>query len=64
MSYKLDWDKLLSYERKRGSSAAVGHRNAFELDYDRIVGSSSVRRLRPSTTRVIDGIRSIYPCLV
>lgn len=46
MGYKLDWGKLLSSERIRNSSASARHRNAFELDYDRIVGSSSVRRLQ------------------
>jgi len=39
MGYKLEWGKLLSDERIRKSSASIGHRNAFELDYDRIVGS-------------------------
>ena len=51
---KLTWEKLLSTKRERPSSASVGShtdnnfiaRNAFEADYDRIVGSSSVRRLQ------------------
>jgi dGTPase len=42
----LYWDKLLTDKRMRNTSARGGHRNAFEQDYDRIVGSSSVRRLQ------------------
>ena len=45
----LDWDKLLCDERIRTSSAVKDEhvtRNEFEADYDRIVGSSSVRRLQ------------------
>lgn len=46
---RLTWDKLLSEKRKRMSSAGNSinsARNEFEADYDRIVGSSSVRRLQ------------------
>ncbi len=48
---RLDWKKLFSEERERSSKAAKKDgktvvRNAFEADYDRIVGSSSVRRLQ------------------
>ena len=43
---RLNWRKLFNEERVRKSTALKGHRNAFEIDYDRIVGSSSVRRLQ------------------
>lgn len=58
---KLQWDKLLCEKRERPSDASnsaksasddtkkqlkVVTRNQFEADYDRIVGSSSVRRLQ------------------
>lgn len=51
---RLVWDKLLCTQRQRPSSAekkdskpnTVIARNEFEADYDRIVGSSSVRRLQ------------------
>lgn len=46
MDYKLCWDRLLSADRERASTAYMGHRNAFDIDYDRIIGSSSVRRLQ------------------
>lgn len=46
----LEWTKLLSSKRQRESNSDVSDplivRNAFEADYDRIVGSSSVRRLQ------------------
>ena len=45
----LNWDKLLCDERIRVSSSTRDEyitRNEFEADYDRIVGSSSVRRLQ------------------
>ncbi len=50
----LEWKKLLSIERERKSDAKTSEgkardivaRNQFEADYDRIVGSSSVRRLQ------------------
>lgn len=47
MEYNLRWDKLLSGERERVSSASsTDHRNEFDKDYDRIVYSSSIRRLQ------------------
>lgn len=50
----LKWEKLLSTGRERESKAQINQnkssdivaRNEFEADYDRIVGSSSVRRLQ------------------
>lgn len=46
----LDWDNLLSTKRERHSNRDQNKelvvRNEFEADYDRIVGSSSVRRLQ------------------
>lgn len=47
MEYKLKWDKLLCGERERDSSTSItNHRNEFDKDYDRIVYSSSIRRLQ------------------
>ena len=48
MSERLKWDKLLSEKRQRGGAQSEKStaRNQFEADYDRIVGSSSVRRLQ------------------
>lgn len=57
MKQKLDWDKLLSEDRVRLSDTRehsqkdinhplYDHRNEFDKDYDRIVYSSSVRRLQ------------------
>ena len=49
MDKRLTWDKLLSEERTRMDFGKVKNnpfRNEFEADYDRIVGSSSVRRLQ------------------
>lgn len=51
---QLQWEKLLCKKRERKSesqtkntsTSSVIARNAFEADYDRIVGSSSVRRLQ------------------
>lgn len=43
------WEKLLSPERERPSKGGphIGeHRNCFDMDYDRIVYSSSIRRLQ------------------
>ena len=45
----LNWDMLLCEERIRKSQVVKNDfvtRNEFEADYDRIVGSSSVRRLQ------------------
>ncbi len=47
MKNTLSWDKLLSEERERESRAKVmPHRNGFDMDYDRIIYSSSLRRLQ------------------
>lgn len=46
MPERLKWEKLLSTERQRNGSGGNSTRNEFEADYDRIVGSSSVRRLQ------------------
>lgn len=47
---RLEWGKLLSTKRERDSGRKMNEqyvaRNEFEADYDRIVGSSSVRRLQ------------------
>lgn len=43
---KLQWEKLFSEDRERKTKLSYEIRNAFECDYDRIVGSSSVRRLQ------------------
>ena len=49
----MQWEKLLCKDRKRMSDSqtekdpvSVIVRNQFEADYDRIIGSSSVRRLQ------------------
>ena len=42
----MDWNKLLSEERERSSNTQVDHRNGFEKDLDRIIPSSSLRRLQ------------------
>lgn len=46
----LEWEKLLCEERERKSGGKTKEsyitRNQFDADYDRIVGSSSVRRLQ------------------
>jgi len=46
----MSWTRLLSPERERKRAGAVsspeGHRNSFDMDYDRIVYSSSLRRLQ------------------
>lgn len=46
MEKKLVWENLLCEDRVRSSSDSSNERNGFEADYDRIVGSSSVRRLQ------------------
>lgn len=45
---KFKWENMLCSKRIRESNNAITHgiRNEFEADYDRIVGSSSVRRLQ------------------
>ncbi|USD19477.1 deoxyguanosinetriphosphate triphosphohydrolase [Priestia megaterium] len=45
--YKLTWKQLLCEDRERTSSAEKApHRNGFDMDYDRIISSSSLRRLQ------------------
>ncbi|MEC3249082.1 deoxyguanosinetriphosphate triphosphohydrolase [Bacillus cereus] len=47
MSTKMNWDKLLNKKRQRNSATgAEGFRNEFDKDYDRIIYSSSLRRLQ------------------
>lgn len=41
-----DWDKLLCEKRERNSKTVDMERNGFEKDYDRIISSSSLRRLQ------------------
>lgn len=52
---KMDWNNLLNGNRRRKSKRDINersydllsdHRNEFERDYDRIMGSSSLRRLQ------------------
>lgn len=44
---KMKWDKLLSAERERKSTTEeLVFRNAFDKDYERVISSSSVRRLQ------------------
>lgn len=44
---KMKWDDLLSAERERTSQTQeLPYRNAFDKDYERVVSSSSVRRLQ------------------
>lgn len=43
----MDWNKLFSEKRERPSSTKMQpYRNCFDMDYDRIVYSSSLRRLQ------------------
>lgn len=42
----MDWPSLLNENRRRNSTAAKDHRNEFEKDYDRVINSSSLRRLQ------------------
>lgn len=47
---KMEWNKLLCKERQRPTVKYENDiRNEFERDYDRIVGSSSLRRLQDKT---------------
>lgn len=41
-----EWNKLLSEERERISGTEEDHRTEFDKDYDRIISSSSLRRLQ------------------
>jgi len=44
---KMEWDRLLSPERERQSTTPeIPFRNAFDKDYERVISSSSVRRLQ------------------
>jgi len=44
---RMEWTKLLSSERERESTTAkVPFRNTFDKDYERVISSSSVRRLQ------------------
>lgn len=45
-NFIMDWSLLLNESRRRGSKAAKDHRNEFEKDYDRVINSSSLRRLQ------------------
>ncbi len=43
----LDWEKLLCSERQRETTTKIlPHRNEFDKDYERIIYSSSLRRLQ------------------
>ena len=47
---KMKWEKLLSAERERVSkSKLTNYRNCFDMDYQRIIPSSSLRRLQDKT---------------
>lgn len=47
MSTRLDWNNLLNKKRQREStSTASNYRNDFDKDYERIIYSSSLRRLQ------------------
>lgn len=47
MSTRLNWDQLLNKKRQRTSTSFTNlHRNEFDKDYDRIIYSSSLRRLQ------------------
>lgn len=52
MSFRLNWEKLLS-DRRHGqaapASSVVGGRNRFEQDYDRVIFSAPFRRLAGKT---------------
>ncbi|GAA0135251.1 deoxyguanosinetriphosphate triphosphohydrolase [Paenibacillus sp. YSY-4.3] len=45
-NFVMDWSLLLNENRRRDSKAAKDHRNEFEKDYDRVINSSSLRRLQ------------------
>lgn len=48
--YKMDWDKLLSGKREKPSTTNYEiFRNDFDKDYERIISSSSIRRLQDKT---------------
>ena len=48
--YKMNWDKLLSGKREtKSSSSTESFRNDFDKDYERIISTSSIRRLQDKT---------------
>ena len=48
--YKMNWDTLLSDKREtKSSSNKEIFRNAFDKDYERIISTSSIRRLQDKT---------------
>ena len=49
MSFRLDWEKLLSDRRHAFAPARPGPRTEFEKDYDRVVFSAPFRRLAGKT---------------
>ena len=49
MSFRLDWQKLLSDQRHASPPAKPGPRTEFEKDYDRVVFSAPFRRLAGKT---------------
>lgn len=49
MSFRLDWQKLLSDQRFDSAPARPGPRTEFEKDYDRVVFSAPFRRLAGKT---------------
>lgn len=47
---KMKWKDLLSSERERKSKSKISiYRNCFDMDYQRIIPSSSLRRLQDKT---------------
>src|SRR5574344_484769 len=49
-SYKMNWETLLSCERARKTTSKIQpYRNCFEMDYQRVIPSSSLRRLQDKT---------------
>ena len=50
MKYKMNWSNLLSAKRERPSkSKPEPYRNCFDMDYQRVIPSSSLRRLQDKT---------------
>lgn len=45
----MEWSTLLNEDRERLSATLDKHRNGFDKDYDRIIPSSSLRRLNDKT---------------
>ena len=47
---RMEWKNLLSSDREREStSKETPYRNCFDMDYERIIPSSSLRRLQDKT---------------